>query len=96
MPEPITVAVVTVLSQVAGPALNGLAEVTRALKEPMGRKGVEELRAELSTVCENLERVIVATQADIETLRVRTERMQRQLDFYRLPFWKRLFKRVPE
>jgi hypothetical protein len=73
---------------IAAPALNALSGVISALKEPMGKKKVEEMRHELTLALEEIQVVVQAHD-------VRIQQLQAQIDFMRLPFWKRWFRPIP-
>ena len=94
--------IVAAASSAAGPALNGLAALTTALKEPGGKRKMEELRKEfaqslgdLHEVVDKFEAAINALESEIERQDATMQRMQRQVAYLSLPWWKRWFTPKP-
>ena len=88
--------------KVAGPALQGLSELVHALKEPLGRRKMEQMRAEFAESFEGLQMVIVrldeALQATEQARSHQAEQIRAlevQLAYMQLPFWQRWFMRPP-
>ena len=93
---------VSLASQAAGPALNGLANLTRALKEPIGKKKLEEMRQELGTGLENIsevlatyDRALEAVKQDLVSQNACIERLEAEIEYLRLPFYRRWFTPFP-
>ncbi len=95
--------IVAAASNAAGPALNGLAALTTALKEPGGKRKMEELRKEFAQSLDDLHNVVDKFEAAINALESEIERQDRnidhlkaQVDYLSLPWWKRLSTPKPE
>lgn len=103
MPEPITLSIVTAATAAAGPALNGLAALTMALKEPGGKRKVEEMRKEFADSLDALRNVvstyqdaISALESELEAQERAVRELQEWVAYLRLPFWKRWFTPKPD
>lgn len=79
---------ITAASMLAAPALNALPRVISALKEPMGKKKIEGVKDELTLALEVI-------QAVVEAHDLRIQQLEAQIDYLRLPFWKRWFRPFP-
>ena len=95
--------IVAAASTAAGPALNGLAALTTALKEPGGKRKMEELRKEFAQSLGDLHEVVDKFEAAISALESEMERQDRnldhlkaQVDYLSLPWWKRWFTKKPQ
>src|ERR1022692_2499208 len=93
MPEPISIIVGA--SQLVAPALNGLANLTKALKEPGGKRKIEELRQEFATTFDGIKQALEALQAELSRQQREQEQLRREIEYLKLPFWKRWFTQRP-
>ncbi len=85
MPEPITLAI----AAAAGPAMNGASNLISALKEPMGKKKIEEMRKEISVALEEITTQLISQDAKCRAL-------EQKIAYLELPFWKRWFVEKPK
>jgi hypothetical protein len=87
--------IVGTASPLIKPALDGLSNLVRALKEPAGKRKLEDMRTELtdglSAVRDTLER-----QAEvIDKLISENQALSNRLAYLELPFYKRWFTQRP-
>jgi len=78
---------------VAGPAFNGLANLARALKEPFGKKRMEGLRTEFADTFEQLSELVEQQSQVLNLLQREVADLRAEVEYLRLPFWKRWFGR---
>lgn len=74
MPEPVFTALAAVA--VVEPAAKAVAHLVQALKEPVGKRKIEQMRQELATAIEGLAAVITDTAQHVEHLQGAFEELQ--------------------
>ena len=78
-----------------GPTIGKLADIIRALKEPMGKKGIDQLRVELTEALENINTVLQQHEAFAEAMARELAYMRARVEWLELPFYKRWFTPRP-
>lgn len=86
MPEPVTAAL-ALASPLVKPALEGLSHVILALKEPMGKRKVEQMRTELLDAMEGLRTTIAHLEEDLTRTDEQLKLLADNVAYMRLPFW---------
>jgi hypothetical protein len=77
------------------PTIQKLADIVRALKEPLGKQGVDQLRIELHDALENLNVVLQQQDAFGQAMARELTYMRARIEYLELPFWKRWFAEKP-
>jgi len=90
MPEPFSLALA-----VTGPALNGLSKLIVALKEPLGKKKMEDLKSEVSTGLKGLQTLLEEQVTQIERLEKHMRHLEARIVYVELPFYRKWFTPKP-
>ncbi|HEY3783234.1 MAG TPA: hypothetical protein VGL56_19315 [Fimbriimonadaceae bacterium] len=78
-----------------GPTITRLADIIRALKEPMGKKGIDQIRVELTEALENVNTVLQQHEAFAEAMAREMNYLRARVEYLELPFYKRWFTPKP-
>jgi len=102
MPPPINLSDAVPVMKLVGPALNGMATLVSALKEPAGKRKIEQMRSEFADSFEGLQAVMKGLEEALRTMEEERARQADQIRFLELqvaylslPFWKRWFTPIP-
>jgi hypothetical protein len=84
-----------VIFPLVAPAIGKLADIIRALKEPMGKKGIDQVRADLTEALEKVTTILQQHEAFAEAMAREMNYLRARVEYLELPFYKRWFTPKP-